>query len=407
MLIFGVLVSGKVFVMFEDITEQQQATEKLRDSENRYQIFTSNTSDFVYKCIRREGEPFRIEWMAGATEAITGHTIAELKQMTCWMKIVHPADQERVNAFLLALSPGDRAAIDFRITTKNGEVHWIHESSYCQSGDNPGELLHYGSSQDITERKLVEAEVYRLNSNLESLVAERTLELLRSNRDLTSFCYAISHELRAPVARLKGLSRALQEEWDENPADAAYCARRIEVASDELQLVINSVLKLSRLSQATFVPQSLDLSALVREITESLAGESPERRVEFVIADGITVNGDLSLMRLCLENLLGNAFKYTARESSARIEFDRDTSGSTFFVRDNGVGFAMDHAENLFEPFTRLHPEEEFAGSGIGLATVQRIIERHGGRVWAESTPGHGAAFYLTLTPSQGDSHES
>lgn len=407
MMIFGVLVSDKVFVIFEDITERKHAEEKLRESENRYQIFTSITSDFVYNCSRRGMDPYRIRWIAGATEAITGYSLEELKQMPCWMNIVHPADKERVDKFLMELTPGDRAAIDFRILTKGGDVRWIHESSYCESGNIQGELFHYGSSQDITTRKLAEEEIHRLNVDLEKLVAERTAELLRSNSDLASFCYAISHELRAPVARIKGLSQALQEEWVENPADAEYCAKRIEAASSELQEVINSVLQLSRLSQTAFAPQPLNLSALVREITSSLVRETPERQVEVVIADDITASGDPSLVRLCLENLLGNAMKYTVRQSVTRIEFGKDTVSGAYFIRDNGIGFDMDHADHLFEPFIRLHREEEFSGSGIGLATVQRIIERHGGRIWAESTPDEGATFYFTLTPSQGDRHDA
>jgi len=261
--------------------------------------------------------------------------------------------------------------------------------------------------EDITERKLAENEVHRLNSDLEQLVAERTSDLLRTNRDLSSFCYAISHELRAPVARIQGLSRALQEDWSENPADALYCTKRIEVASNKLQLVINSVLQLSRLSQTAFVPKLLNLSSIVREIATSLLSENPERTFEVIIAEDITASGDAALVRLCLENLLGNAFKYTARQSLARIEFGRDVESGGFFIRDNGIGFDMSHADNLFEPFTRLHPEEEFIGSGIGLATVQRIIERHGGRIWAESAPGDGATFYFKLSPSYGDNHDA
>lgn len=407
MVIFGVPVVDKVFVMFEDITDRKQAEEKLRESENRYQIFTSNTSDYVYKCLRRGMEPFRVQWMAGAIEPITGYSMEEMYQMGCWMNIVHPDDKKRVSTALMKMLPGDRAALEFRIITRGGDLRWIYESSYCESGNVEGELCHYGSSRDITSRKLGEEEIIRLNSNLEELVAKRTEELSRTNRDLASFCYAISHELRAPVARIKGLSQALQEEWAEDPAAAEYCARRIEVASSELQRVIAAVLQLSRLSQSSFVPQLLNLSALVREIVDSLVSEIPDRQVEVIIAADVTVSGDSSLLRLCLENLLGNAVKYTVRQPLPRIEFGRDDASGAFFIRDNGIGFDMAHAEQLFEPFIRLHQEDDFAGSGIGLATVQRIIERHGGKIWAESSPGQGAVFYFTLAPSYGDSHDA
>ena len=407
MVIFGVPVNDKVFLMFEDITERKLAEERLRESENRYQIFASNTSDYVYKCLRRGMEPFRVQWMAGAIEPITGYSIEEMYQMGCWMQFVHPDDKERVSSVLMKMLPGERVAIEFRIITKVGDIRWVYESSYCESGDALGEIYHYGSSQDITARKLSEEEIVRLNSNLEGLVAQRTEELSRINRDLASFCYAISHELRAPVGRIKGLSQALQEEWAENPAAAEYCAQRIEVASSELQRVINSVLQLSRLSQSSFVPQSLDLSVLVLEIAGSLVSEISDRQVEVIVANDITARGDLSLLRLCLDNLLGNAMKYTLREPSPRIEFGRDAASGAYFIRDNGIGFDMAHADHLFEPFIRLHLEEEYAGSGIGLATVQRIIERHGGKIRAESSPGHGATFYFTLAPSDGDIHDA
>jgi signal transduction histidine kinase len=142
---------------------------------------------------------------------------------------------------------------------------------------------------------------------------------------------------------------------------------------------------------------------MAREIADALAFEANGRQVEVVIADSITASGDLSLVRVCLENLIGNAFKYTVRQSVARIEFGRDSVSDAFFVRDNGIGFDMAHAANLFEPFTRLHREEEFAGSGIGLATVQRIIERHGGKIWADSSPGQGVTIFFTLNTAIGD----
>jgi len=289
---------------------------------------------------------------------------------------------------------------EYRVTCKDGTI-----KTMVIFGVPVGDKV-FLMFEDITTRKLAEEEIVRLNSNLEGLVAQRTEELSRINRDLASFCYAISHELRAPVGRIKGLSQALQEEWAENPAAAEYCAQRIEVASSELQQVINSVLQLSRLSQSSFVPQLLNLSVLVREIAGSLLSETPDRQVDIIIADDITARGDSSLMRLCLENLLGNAMKYTVHQPSPRIEFGRDGASGAFFIRDNGIGFDMAHADHLFEPFIRLHLEEEYSGSGIGLATVQRIIERHSGKIWAESSPGHGAAFHFTLAPSYGVIHD-
>jgi len=270
-----------------------------------------------------------------------------------------------------------------------------------------GQEVIFCAARDISQRIRYEEKLRELNAELEQRIKSRTLELEISNRDLASFCYAISHELCAPVARIVGLSQVLQEDLVENPATAEHCAKRITVAGGELQRVIDSVLRLSRLAQSSFEPRLINLSALVREIMNSMIAEIPERQVQVVIADDLTATVDPSLVRLCLENLLGNALKYTSRQPLARIEFGMDTSKGAFFIKDNGIGFDMAQANKVFEPFARLHTEDEFAGDGIGLATVQRIIERHGGRIWADASPGHGAVFYFTLNSSNGNRHDT
>jgi len=379
--------------------------ELLAESEARFKKIIEN-SPISMAIVAMDGT---IEYINSCAIDTFGYQPEDIPNMGEWWQKAYPdpAYRDKVTAQWMGLLEKALAASgyierrDYQVTCKNGTLKTMLIFGVVIT-DKVFVLF-----EDITERTLAENEVQRLNSDLEKLVANRTGELLRTNRDLSSFCYAISHELRAPVARLKGLSMALQEAWEENPAEAEYCAKRIEVASSELQSVINSVLQLSRLSQVSFVPKHLNLSSIVREIATSLLSENPERKFELIIAEDISANGDASLVRLFLENLLGNAFKYTARQSVARIEFGRDAASGGFFIRDNGIGFDMSHADNLFEPFTRLHPEEEFIGSGIGLATVQRIIERHGGRIWAESAPGDGATFYFKLSPSYGDNHDA
>ena len=348
-----------------------------------------------------------IEYINSCAVETFGYPPEEIPDMDAWWQKAYPDPDYRHQVIARWLGLLQQALTgsgyierrEYQVTCKNGAVKTMLIFGVIITDKV------FVMFEDITTRKLAEREVQRLNNDLEKIVAERTDELLRINRDLTSFCYAISHELRAPIARLKGLSAALQEDWAENPADALHCTRRIEVACNELQLVINSVLQLSRLSQAEFDRQTLNLSSIARSIADSLASESPERMFEVIIAENVTASGDASLVRLCLENLLGNAFKYSARQPVARIEFGQDAVTGDFFIRDNGIGFEMSHADNLFEPFTRLHLEDEFIGSGIGLATVQRIIERHGGKIRAESAPGEGATFYFTLSPTKGDKH--
>ncbi len=241
------------------------------------------------------------------------------------------------------------------------------------------------------------------------LVRSRTLaehagrELADVNRELEAFSYSVSHDLRAPLRSIEGFSQILLEDYaDKLGEEGEDYVGRVRVASRRMALLIDDLLDLSRVSRRPLRREPVDLSARTREIAAELGKSQPERDVEFVIADGLIANGDARLLRLALENLLGNSWKFTSREERARIEF-----GSTalegrervYFVRDNGVGFDETYADKLFGAFQRLHAAEEFEGTGIGLATVQRVVHRHGGRIWAKGEVGQGATFFFTLRP--------
>lgn len=381
-----------------DITQSKKAKDLLQQSEERYRRFSSLTSDYVYSCRRSGDEPFRTQWLAGAIDEITGHSLEEIMAWGCWMPLVHPEDLQRVSRRLLSLVPGSGSADEFRIVRKDGAIRWIREACSCEPGEEPGELLLFGTSQDITDRKLAETAVIELNEHLERLVAERTAELLRSNEDLASFSYAVSHEIRAPIARLLGFSTMLGEIC-KGEGEAAFIATRIANASKQLQAVVDSILRLSRLAKIELSLQPVDLSELVTRKMHLLLSESPERQVELVVKPGVKVTADPNLLAICMDNLLSNALKYTGQTPQPRIEFGAfDEAGrNVCFVRDNGAGFDMSYEEKLYEPFERLHLHKEFPGMGIGLATVKRIIERHGGEIWADSRVGEGATFYFTL----------
>ena len=254
--------------------------------------------------------------------------------------------------------------------------------------------------EEIRERELAEDEVRRLNAGLEQRVAERTSQLEAVNQELESFTHGVSHDLRAPLGTIGGVVRALGEEHagslDENGKQVLM---RMCRASDRMKDLIDHLLELSRVSRGELVRRSVDLSAMAREIAAELQGGDPGRSVTFRIADGVVVSGDPGLLRVVLENLLGNAWKYTGGTEGALIEFGVETEGGVqcYFVRDNGAGFDMNYADRLFGVFQRLHSASEFEGSGIGLATVRRIILRHGGRIWAEGAVGRGATFCFTL----------
>jgi signal transduction histidine kinase len=256
---------------------------------------------------------------------------------------------------------------------------------------------------EIEERRHAEAEVRELNRNLEQRVEERNAQLLSVNKELDAFAYSVSHDLRAPLRAIDGFSQALEEDCADRLDEAGKdYLQRVRKGCARMGHLIEDLLQLSRLSRRDIVRTELDLTAMATEVVEELRAGASGRSVVFQIEPGLRASGDPTLLRAVLDNLLGNAFKFTSTTPGARIEFGRTLveGQPAFFVRDNGVGFDMQYANKLFGAFQRLHGAGEFEGTGIGLATVQRIILRHGGRIWPESVVGQGATFYFTLQES-------
>ena len=230
--------------------------------------------------------------------------------------------------------------------------------------------------------------------------AELVRDLEHKNRELESFSYAVSHDLRAPLRRIDSFSRAVLESQGDRLDEAGQrFLSRVREASQHMSQLIDDVLHLSRVTRADLRDQEVDLSSIASLILTRLQESEPERKMDAKVRPGVLVTGDSQLLKIAMENLLENAWKFTAKEPESRIEFGMMQAGgeATYFVRDNGAGFDMTYTDRLFGPFQRLHPQGEFPGNGIGLATVQRIIHRHGGRVWAEGLVGQGATFYFTM----------
>ena len=250
-------------------------------------------------------------------------------------------------------------------------------------------------------RELAEAsaaEVLLLNHELEERVRQRTAELETANRELEAFSYSVSHDLRAPLRSVDGISVALEEDYGEQlTEEARNFLNRIRAGVQKMGQLIDALLQLSRITRADLTREDVDVTALIEEIVADLRQQNPARNLVFRIQPGMRAQADAHLLRVALENLLGNAVKFTAKKDVAFIDVGHNIDTGVFFVRDNGAGFDMQYAGKLFTAFQRLHGDRDFQGSGIGLATVSRVIRRHGGRTWAEGTPNEGATFHFTL----------
>jgi len=262
-------------------------------------------------------------------------------------------------------------------------------------GDGLSLLLH-----DITARKRETETLRQLNDRLEERVAARTAEIDDANKELAALNYAVSHDLRAPLRVINGFSNMLIEDYGETmPPEALDHVRRIHANTSLMGELIDGLLSLSRATRGELHVEAVDMSAIANAIVDKLRKRQPERAVDVIIAPQIVVNGDANLLRVVLENLIGNAWKFTSKHPHARIEFgvSSDEGEAAYFVRDDGAGFDSGYADKLFKAFQRLHPAGEFDGTGIGLATVKRVIDRHNGRVWSRSSVGEGATFYFTV----------
>jgi PAS domain S-box-containing protein len=333
---------------------------------------------------------------------ITGYTADELRSLRL-QDITHPGDLDADLANMARLSSGeiDSYAMEKRDVRKDGGVVWVEASRAVVRDPDSDPVLFVGTVRDITAQREAEAEVGRLNTDLEARVERRTADLALANKNLEAFSYSVSHDLRAPLRALSGYSEALLEDYSDHLDETGRgYAERIQAASERMARLIDDLLQLARVSRSQMHIRPVDLSGEVAAVVKEFQSADPGRQIEISIQDGVQASADRGLIRTVLQNLIENAWKFTSREENPTIEFGSmpaDGAEIGCFMRDNGAGFDPAHAAKLFEPFERLHTDTDFAGTGIGLASVQRIIERHGGRIWAESEVGHGATFYFTL----------
>jgi PAS domain S-box-containing protein len=385
-----------ILCLVRDITERVRAAEALRDSEERFRLFMDHTpADAWIK--DEEGRYLYCNRTALARHAKTladviGHTDHDI-----W-----PA--ERAESFRTAdrgvLATGEVLDYsDYEPTPDEKPAH-VRKLKFLLT-DSAGRRYVGGLTMDVTAEYEARQALERLNAELESRVAARTAALTASNQELEAFSYSVSHDLRAPLRAIDGFARCLAESAGDKLDETCHdYLRRVQNGAGRMGELIDDLLALSRITRANFEKGPVDAAALARGVLDELALRDPERRVEVRIGGPCEVWADARLLRVLLVNLLGNAWKFTSKQPDARIEFECESNGagSTIcHVRDNGAGFDMRYAAKLFTAFQRLHSTREFPGSGIGLAIVQRIVNRHGGRIWASGAVDGGATFSFEL----------
>ena len=381
-----------------DISERKQAEIALCESESRFRRIIEQ-SPISMTIVGADGT---IEFINQKSIDTFGYLPEETPTLRDWAVRAYPdPDYRRKNlgqwTELVEKAVTQNREIEpreYRVTCKDGSVKTVSLFGVPIAGRIFVMLV------DITARKQAEAEILRLNETLEQRVRERTAELEASNRELESFSYSVSHDLRAPLRALNGFSHLLEAEYAHRiDGNGLHYLARIRAASLRMGELIDDLLDLARISRQELKRIDVDVSRLAGEIRAFLEEQFPERKVAWQIAPGLRAHADPILVKALLENLLRNAWKFTAERAEATIALSATIHDGerAFCVRDNGAGFEMAYVEKLFKPFQRLHDAKRFEGTGVGLAIVDRIVRRHGGRAWAESQPGQGAAFYFTL----------
>ncbi|MFL5812540.1 MAG: PAS domain S-box protein [Bdellovibrionia bacterium] len=381
-----------IYGQSQDLISQYAAQEAARAAEAKYRQLVDSVKD--YAIIMLDPQGFVTSWTTGA-EKIKGYQADEIigKHFTTFYT---PEDKASGKAELELQSAAKEGRFEdegWRVR-KDGTRFWANVI-LVPLRDLNGNLMGYGKiTRDLTQRKKTEDEM-RKNS----------IALSAANKELEAFSYAVSHDLRAPLRGVDGFSQALMEDYgDRLDEEGKDYLKRVRAGVQRMGKLIDDLLNLSRLTRGQMRIGDLDLSKMAREIIEELRERDPSRKVDVKIQEGLVSRGDSGLLGAALENLLSNAWKFSSKNPQARIEFGAtELNGElVYFVRDNGAGFDMAYADKLFGAFQRLHHADDFQGTGVGLATVRRVIHRHGGRIWVDAKEGQGATFYFTInTPGQ------
>ena len=368
-----------------DITERKHSEQTLRDGAREFRELADSMPQIVWAADPAgRFDYYNRRWYeyTGRPEGIGGDA--------SWTDVVHPDDQvECLARWHAATESGDPYEIEYRLRETTGAYHWFLRRALPVRDDAGRITRWFGTCTNIDAVKHKEEVLRRAN-----------VEIDAANRDLAAFSYSVAHDLRAPLRSIDGFSQAiLEDNAAQLDAEGQRNFARVRAAAQRMAQLIDALLSLASVGRAEVLREHVNLTELARGIGDRLRETDPQRRVEIIVDEGLVVEGDTKLLTAVMENLLSNAWKFTSRTLEGLIEVGVTSKNGqpAYFVRDNGAGFDMAHVSKLFGAFERLHPATEFPGTGIGLATVQRIVRRHGGQIWAVGAVGHGATFFFTL----------
>ncbi len=382
--------------------QRAAAERQRRETVEQLSTITANIPSAVFRFHVAADQAQRFSFISAHVARLCGLPAERiLEDPQALQDLLSREHQDRLQrACRLSLDTGGEWDCEFEITPPDGQPpKWLRLQARPQRHADGGASWD-GVLSDITDRKRAELEIVRMNLELEERIALRTREYRLVIAELESFAYSVSHDLRAPLRAMHGYAKIMLDEHGAAlPASAQEYLRHIEAAGLRMGELIDALLALSRLTRQELQPETVDLSALAATVAGDLQRMQPHPGLQLRIQPGLLCQADPRMLHILLTNLLGNAWKFTRRRRDACIELGAVTQDGNlvYHVRDNGAGFDEQYADRLFEPFQRLHDSREFEGTGIGLATVQRVVQRHDGRIWAQGTPGHGATFYFTL----------
>jgi PAS domain S-box-containing protein len=385
-----------------DIQQRKQIEHALRASEDRYRRLVESTNVVPWEANPSE---WRFTYVGPQAETLLGYPLHIWYSEGFLTSYLHQDDRHLAYNLFTEQQDKDKV-IEFecRMLGADGKVVWVMLVATAIP-DESGERHLQGYLIDISARKATEIELNHYRNHLEELVEQRTKALAAANKELEAFSYSVSHDLRAPLRSVDGFSQVLLEDYAERLDDAGkQYLNRIRRATQNMSNLIDDLLNLSKLTRSEVNTQPVNLSEMATDIVQELQALDPQRTVAVHIMPNLITDADPKLIRLAIQNLLSNAWKFTAKTPNGEIRFGAThiDGQNAFYVQDNGAGFDMAYADKLFGAFQRLHSPQEFDGNGVGLAIVQRIVGRHNGRVWAKGVQGQGATFYFTL-PRQVD----